>query len=132
MDAYPIPRVLVQALTVKRCQVIFPPFNNPTPWFCQNPTLLWSKSHPYLCSVEWDFGHKKVGIWQNQGVGLLKGGNLTCDPVKQTVHRIDFQGARNQYTISYENLSPRHSLGSYLNVIWNGNSFATLLLTFKQ
>ncbi len=28
-----------------RCRVKVPLFHNPTPWFCQNPTLLWSKSH---------------------------------------------------------------------------------------
>ncbi len=32
----------------------------------------------------------------------------------QKLHRIDFQGARNQYTKYYENLSLKPSLGSYL------------------
>ena len=102
--------ILVQCTTIygpaRRCQVKIPPFNIPTPWSCQNPTLLWSKSHPIYAhtfrmwdfgvpnfgSVWWDFGHKKVGFWQNQGVGLLKGGNLTCDPARLCFHNQDSGG----------------------------------------
>ena len=69
---------------VHRSQVKFPPFNIPTPWFCQNPTFLWPKSHHMLprlgthksvrrggilTIVGWDFGktkgwdYGKVGFW---------------------------------------------------------------------
>ncbi len=48
------------------------------------------------------------------GVLIRKWANFqSCRRVKK-FHRIDFQGACNQYPKCYENLSPKPSLGSYL------------------
>ena len=38
--------------------------------------------------VGWDFGHRKVGFWQNQVMGLWKGGILTCGCIMHPHNKI--------------------------------------------